>query len=213
MAMRRAKVIFNPISGTGITLRPLPELVKRLESRGFSVDVLATRRPGDAERAARELPAECSVVIAAGGGGIPVIRNEVGSLRGVEAVIDKDRASSLLAQTLRADLLMISTDVEKVALHYNTPRQRNLDTITLVEARQYVEEGHFGQGSMLPKIEAIRGRLSDGQWLQVDGGINPVTARRCRDAGADVVVAGNGIFAAPDPGQAVRDLREAVAGA
>lgn len=94
------------------------------------------------------------VVIAAGGGGIPVIRNEVGSVRGVEAVIDKDLASSLLAQTLRADLLMISTDVEKVSLHYNTPNQRNLGTITLRDAQQYIDEGHFGAGSMLPKVEA-----------------------------------------------------------
>jgi carbamate kinase len=94
------------------------------------------------------------VVIAAGGGGIPVIRNEVGSLRGVEAVIDKDRASSLLAQTLRADLLMISTNVDKVALNFNTPQQRDLDTMTLEDAYQYMAEGHFGAGSMLPKVEA-----------------------------------------------------------
>lgn len=94
------------------------------------------------------------VVIAAGGGGIPVIRNEVGSLRGVEAVIDKDRASSLLAQTLRADLLMISTNVEKVSLNFNTPDQQDLDTVTLEEANHYIAEGHFGAGSMLPKIES-----------------------------------------------------------
>lgn len=94
------------------------------------------------------------VVIACGGGGIPVIRNEVGSLRGVYAVIDKDRASSLLAQTLRADLFMISTGVEKVALNYNTPQQQELDRLTLIEAKQYIEEGHFAKGSMLPKIEA-----------------------------------------------------------
>jgi carbamate kinase len=94
------------------------------------------------------------VVIAAGGGGIPVIRNEFGSLRGVYAVIDKDRASSLLAQTLRADLFMISTGVEKVSLNFNTPQQRELDTMTLQEAAQYIEEGHFAPGSMLPKIEA-----------------------------------------------------------
>jgi len=94
------------------------------------------------------------VVVACGGGGIPVIRNEVGSLRGVYAVIDKDRSSALLAQILRADLLMISTGVEKVALHYNTPNQRELDTITLEEAQQYMAEGHFARGSMLPKIEA-----------------------------------------------------------
>lgn len=94
------------------------------------------------------------VVIATGGGGIPVVRNEVGNLRGVYAVIDKDRASSLLAQTLRADLLLISTGVEKVALNFNTPQQRELDQVTLGEAIQYIAEGHFAKGSMLPKIQA-----------------------------------------------------------
>lgn len=94
------------------------------------------------------------VVIACGGGGIPVIRNEVGSLRGVYAVIDKDRASALLALTLRADLLLISTGVEKVFLNFNQPNQRAIDRMTLEEARQYVAEGHFATGSMLPKIEA-----------------------------------------------------------
>ncbi|MBL8133879.1 MAG: carbamate kinase, partial [Anaerolineae bacterium] len=70
------------------------------------------------------------------------------------AVIDKDRASSLLAQQLRADLLVISTGVEKVALNFNKPDQRLLDQMTLSEARQYIAEGHFAPGSMLPKIEA-----------------------------------------------------------
>jgi len=94
------------------------------------------------------------VVIAGGGGGIPVVRTDVGSLRGVEAVIDKDRASSLLAQQLRADLLLISTGVEKVAVNFGKPDQRDLDTMTLQEAYQYIEEGQFPKGSMLPKIEA-----------------------------------------------------------
>ncbi len=94
------------------------------------------------------------IVIAAGGGGIPVVRNEHGSLRGVYAVIDKDRASSLLAQILRADLFIISTGVEKVALNFNTPEQRDLDVLTLAEAQQYMKERHFAAGSMGPKIEA-----------------------------------------------------------
>lgn len=94
------------------------------------------------------------IVIAAGGGGIPVIRNEQGSLRGVYAVIDKDRASSLLAQNMRADLFIISTGVEKVALNYNQPDQTDLDQMTLNEAMSYMQAGHFGQGSMQPKIEA-----------------------------------------------------------
>jgi carbamate kinase len=94
------------------------------------------------------------IVIAAGGGGIPIIRNERGSLRGVYAVIDKDRASSLLAQILRADLFIISTGVEKVALNFNTPDQSDLDQLTLAEASRYLEEGQFALGSMGPKIEA-----------------------------------------------------------
>jgi carbamate kinase len=94
------------------------------------------------------------VVIAGGGGGIPVVRTEVGSLRGVEAVIDKDRASSLLAQQLRADLFIISTGVEKVSLNYGKANQQDLDHMTLLEANQYIEEKQFPAGSMLPKIEA-----------------------------------------------------------
>lgn len=102
------------------------------------------------------------VVIACGGGGIPVIRNEVGSMRGVYAVIDKDLASALLAQTLRADLLMISTGVEKVALNFGKPNQQELDKVTLQEARQYIEDGHFAKGSMLPKIEAAIDFVQNG---------------------------------------------------
>lgn len=94
------------------------------------------------------------IVIACGGGGIPVVRNEHGSLRGVAAVIDKDRASSLLARELRADLFVISTGVEKVALNFGKPDQRELDSMTLIEAQQYMAEGHFAPGSMRPKIEA-----------------------------------------------------------
>jgi carbamate kinase len=94
------------------------------------------------------------VVIAGGGGGIPVVRTEVGSLRGVEAVIDKDRASSLLAQQLRADLLIISTGVEKVSLNFGKPDQQDLDKITLQAATQYIEDGQFPAGSMLPKMQA-----------------------------------------------------------
>jgi carbamate kinase len=94
------------------------------------------------------------IVIAGGGGGIPVVRDNAGDLHGTFAVIDKDRASSLLAQILRADLFVISTGVEKVALNFNKPDQRVLDSMTLSEAQQYMTEGHFAPGSMLPKIEA-----------------------------------------------------------
>jgi len=105
--------------------------------------------------AIREMLYNDYVVIACGGGGIPVVRNEKGELRGVYAVIDKDRASSLLASGLGADLFVISTGVPRVALYYNTPAQRFLERVTLREARQYMAEGHFAAGSMLPKVEAI----------------------------------------------------------
>lgn len=97
------------------------------------------------------------VVIAAGGGGIPVVRGPDGHLEGVEAVIDKDLATSLLAHSIGADLLLISTAVEKVALYYGTPEQRDLTAVTLAEARRYLSQGHFPPGSMGPKmLAAIR---------------------------------------------------------
>jgi carbamate kinase len=99
-----------------------------------------------------------SIVIAVGGGGIPVVHNRKGELRelkGMYAVIDKDRASSLLARRLRVDLFLISTGVDQVALHYNTPQQKDLAELTVAEAERYLAEGHFGSGSMGPKIEAV----------------------------------------------------------
>src|SRR5450830_478935 len=91
------------------------------------------------------------VVVAVGGGGIPVIENTDGSLVGVEAVIDKDFGSAILASMIEADLFMISTAVEKVAINFNKPDQKWLDTLTVEEALRYLEEGQFGKGSMAPK--------------------------------------------------------------
>lgn len=107
------------------------------------------------------------VIIAAGGGGVPVVRTEQGSLRGVAAVVDKDKASSLLAELLRADIFMISTGVEKVCLNFNQPNQQELDVITLQEAQQYMRDGHFGVGSMLPKIEAVMQFVQSGGPLAI----------------------------------------------
>jgi carbamate kinase len=101
-------------------------------------------------------------VIGVGGGGIPVVKDENGDLLGVEAVIDKDFASALLAKNLEADLFLISTAVEKVALNFNNPDQEWLDHITLEEAKKYLTEGHFAKGSMEPKMKAIIGFLEDG---------------------------------------------------
>ncbi len=101
-------------------------------------------------------------VIGVGGGGIPVVEDEHGILAGVEAVIDKDRASALLARGIRADLLLISTDVEKAAVDFNRPNVRWLDRVTVEEAKHYLAEGQFGKGSMLPKIEAALDFLEHG---------------------------------------------------
>jgi carbamate kinase len=102
------------------------------------------------------------VVIAVGGGGIPVVRDPAGDLLGVEAVIDKDFASALLASSIQADLFLISTAVPQIALHYNKPDQRWLDRLTLEQARQYLAQGHFARGSMEPKVRAIINYLEAG---------------------------------------------------
>lgn len=102
------------------------------------------------------------IVVSVGGGGIPVIEREDGDLFGVEAVIDKDFASALLANSINADLLLISTTVEKVALNFNAPDEKTLDQITVAEAKQYIEEGHFAPGSMLPKIKACIKFIENG---------------------------------------------------
>lgn len=103
-----------------------------------------------------------AIVIAVGGGGIPVVRSPDGILRGVEAVIDKDRASSVLAMELHAQMLMILTEVEKVATGYGRPDQRDLDHMTVAEAREYLAQGEFPEGSMGPKIEAAIEFLEGG---------------------------------------------------
>jgi carbamate kinase len=110
------------------------------------------------EASIEQLIAAGSIVIAAGGGGIPVVQNQEGELReirGVYAVIDKDWASGLLARQLGVDLFLISTGVEKIAIHFNTPQQQALDTVTISELENYLREGHFAPGSMRPKVEAV----------------------------------------------------------
>ena len=103
----------------------------------------------------KTLAGEGFVVVCCGGGGIPVIEDEKGDLRGVEAVIDKDLASSLLARSLEADILVLPTGVEKVALEFNKPTQRWLDKMTLAEAKKHQADDQFDKGSMGPKIAAL----------------------------------------------------------
>jgi len=97
---------------------------------------------------------EGHIVIAVGGGGIPCFYIERNKLQGIDAVIDKDLASSLLASQIRADKFFIMTDVPKVCINYNTPQEQSLDKMTIAEAKQYLIEGQFGEGSMAPKIKA-----------------------------------------------------------
>ncbi len=98
---------------------------------------------------------DTTIVITAGGGGIPVIEGGDGALRGIAAVIDKDLAAARLANDIEADVLMILTEVDRVALNFNKPDQKDLDHMTVAEAEQYIKEGHFAPGSMLPKIQAV----------------------------------------------------------
>ena len=123
--------------------------------RGWRQVVASPRPAAVTELAAVETLANAgTVVIACGGGGIPVTAEEGNRLRGAAAVIDKDFASELLAEELDADMLIILTAVEKVAVNFNKPNQKWLDSLTPEEARAYMAEGQFAPGSMLPKVEA-----------------------------------------------------------
>lgn len=128
--------------------------IKEDSGRGYR-RVVASPKPIDIVEleTVKEL-LKSTIVITAGGGGIPVVLAENGELMGVSAVIDKDHAASLLANELKADILLILTEVEQVALNYNLPNQINLDKMTVVDAEMHEEQGHFAPGSMLPKIQA-----------------------------------------------------------
>jgi carbamate kinase len=131
--------------------------------RGFR-RVVASPRPLEILEidAIRKLIESGFVVVAVGGGGIPVALNKEGKLEGVEAVIDKDLASSLLAQQIQADCLLVSTAVEQAYINFGKPNQRALSCMTVAEARSYIKEGHFKPGSMLPKIEAMMAFIEGG---------------------------------------------------
>jgi carbamate kinase len=127
----------------------------------------------------RHLAAGGYIVIAAGGGGIPVVADEKGLLSGVAAVIDKDLASAVLAAQIGADILVISTAVEKAFLRFGTPDQMAIDTMTAAEARRHIAEGHFAPGSMLPKVEACV------HFVEKGGGTAVITCPACLSAALD----------------------------
>jgi carbamate kinase len=110
----------------------------------------------------RRLMEENAIVIACGGGGMPVYVEDDGTYEGIDGVVDKDRASAVLANEIGAEELIILTQIDRVALNYKKPNQRFIDRMTVAEARQYIAEGHFARGSMLPKIEAVIDFLENG---------------------------------------------------
>jgi carbamate kinase len=114
------------------------------------------------EEIVKELLDEGVIVIACGGGGVPVVAGEGGSLAGVEAVIDKDLASGLLASHIGADTFAIATEVERVSLDFMGPNERPLDEVDVTTLQQYIDEGHFPPGSMGPKVQAVIGYLERG---------------------------------------------------
>ena len=153
-------------------------------TRGEGAPLPARASLGDARRCRAGLAARCALaapagdrgtsshsphcvghgyaVIAVGGGGVPVVRDEDGTLHGVEAVIDKDYASALLASAVHADLFLISTAVDRVAINFRKPDQRFLDRMTVAEAKRHLADGQFPAGSMGPKIEACLQFLQQG---------------------------------------------------
>lgn len=106
------------------------------------------------EEVIKKLNSDGYIVIASGGGGIPVIQDKEKGLEGIDAVIDKDKSAALLAENIKADILLILTSVDKVYLNYGKENEIALDKLTTAEAHKYIKEGHFAKGSMLPKIEA-----------------------------------------------------------
>jgi carbamate kinase len=134
----------------------------------------------------REIVKQGILVIAAGGGGIPVVR-ENGGLRGVDAVIDKDRASVLLAMSLPVDLLVFSTDADHVYLKYRQPGQRALKRATVEELARYHEDGEFPPGSMGPKVEAVIRFLRAGGKEAVITSLDHLSEAVRGDAGTHIV--------------------------
>ena len=118
----------------------------------------------------RHLVRQGYLTVTLGGGGIPVIRNQQGDLEGVEAVIDKDLSSSLLARRLGADMLILPTGVDRVALRFNTPDETWLDSMTVARARAYIRADEFAKGSMEPKVRAL------ADFVEASGGTGIITS-------------------------------------
>jgi carbamate kinase len=128
-----------------------------------------------------------TVVIAGGGGGIPVVRGHQGDWQGVQAVVDKDLTSALLARSLGIPDLLILTAVDRVAIDFNTPRERRLDTVTLAQLKAYQAAGHFASGSMGPKVEAAIRHLEAGGRRAIIGALERALPALKGESGTHVV--------------------------
>ncbi|HQB21430.1 MAG TPA: carbamate kinase [Bacteroidales bacterium] len=142
---------------------PQDSFAKDPKGKGWR-KIVASPKPIDIsnKEIIERLSREGNIIVAVGGGGIPVFYPEKGRLQGIDAVIDKDLASSMLAVYINADEFYILTDVPKVCLNFNTASEKRLDTITVSEAKQYLEQGHFTEGSMAPKIRAALNFVENG---------------------------------------------------
>lgn len=138
-------------------------------------------------RIIKHMLADSEIVIAVGGGGIPVVREENGNLRGIEAVIDKDLAAARLADDINAEVLMILTDVEQVMLNYGSVNEVGIKRMTVDEAEHYLKEGQFGQGSMQPKVEAGIGFIKAGGGKTIITALNKVSEALAEKAGTIII--------------------------
>jgi len=169
---------------------PLVELGQTWEDRGEKGwrRVVASPEPLEVldAPAVRALMDAAFIVVAAGGGGIPTVRDPDGSLRGVEAVIDKDLAAAVLARTTGADVLVIATDVEHAILGYGTPQARPIERVSAQELRSLAAQGHFASGSMGPKVEAVLRYVEQGGRRAVITSLERIGAAVRGDAGTVV---------------------------
>ena len=187
----------NPSKPIGPFYETLEELQHRIDNHGWIVvedagrgyrRLVASPKPVDIieKRVIKTLIDNGDLVIAVGGGGIPVISKD-NELQGISAVIDKDFASSLLATEIKADLFIISTGVEKVAIKFKSDNPVWLDNITVSDCRKYIADGEFAKGSMLPKIEASLGFLQNGGKKVIITSPNKLAAAVRNETGTHIV--------------------------
>ena len=163
-------------------------LMREDSGRGFR-RIVASPKPVDIieKEEIADMAQKDFVVVACGGGGIPVVRDENGSLKGVPAVIDKDFAAEMIGNYIGAELLLLITPVEKVAINFGTPEEKSLSSITLEEAEQYYNEGHFPPGSMGPKMQAAIQFLHSGGKKAIITSLNCIESAIKGQAGTQII--------------------------